>query len=205
MSAQGSELSDRHPVSSHDKGFPLVEAAHDFATLVTELSLGDLSCHGFIVARRATVMPSRSQLPARSPAVCAFQGKRRGGECRPRQGAPESRALGTPTLGMEEHVAQYVLSCLGMTRIGVRELRQNASRYLRMVKAGQRVEVTERGRLVALLVSPRQEEAARDRLVASGRLIPAAGPFQPPVRRRLLADGPSASETLRESREDRLA
>ncbi|HVC23973.1 MAG TPA: type II toxin-antitoxin system prevent-host-death family antitoxin, partial [Candidatus Dormibacteraeota bacterium] len=35
-----------------------------------------------------------------------------------------------------------------MTRIGVRELRQHASRYLDEAKAGGRVEVTERGRLV---------------------------------------------------------
>jgi antitoxin (DNA-binding transcriptional repressor) of toxin-antitoxin stability system len=34
-------------------------------------------------------------------------------------------------------------------RIGIRELRQNASRYLALVKAGQTVEVTERGELVA--------------------------------------------------------
>jgi prevent-host-death family protein len=32
-----------------------------------------------------------------------------------------------------------------METIGVRELRQNASRYLRLVKAGERVAVTERG------------------------------------------------------------
>jgi prevent-host-death family protein len=37
-----------------------------------------------------------------------------------------------------------------MARIGVRELRQNASRYLALVKAGETVEVTERGVLVAL-------------------------------------------------------
>jgi len=63
-----------------------------------------------------------------------------------------------------------------MTRIGVRELRQNASRYLALVKAGETVEVTERGALVALLVSPQRCRTARDRLVAAGRLIPAANP-----------------------------
>ena len=36
-----------------------------------------------------------------------------------------------------------------MERIGVRQLRQHASRYLDRVKAGETVEVTERGRLVA--------------------------------------------------------
>jgi len=63
-----------------------------------------------------------------------------------------------------------------MERIGVRELRQNASRYLALVKTGETVEVTERGELVALLVSPQPSRTARDRLVAAGRLIPAASP-----------------------------
>ena len=39
-----------------------------------------------------------------------------------------------------------------MLRIGVRELRQHASRYLAQVKAGDTIEVTERGRAVARLV-----------------------------------------------------
>jgi prevent-host-death family protein len=38
-----------------------------------------------------------------------------------------------------------------MERVGVRELRQNLSVYLRRVKSGQRLEVTEHGRPVALL------------------------------------------------------
>jgi len=41
-----------------------------------------------------------------------------------------------------------------MQRIGVRELRQNASRYLSLVKSGETVEVTEQGELIALSVSP---------------------------------------------------
>jgi prevent-host-death family protein len=90
-----------------------------------------------------------------------------------------------------------------MIRIGVRELRQHASRYLAMVKSGERVEVTDRGKLVALLVSPGTGTAARDRLVAAGRLIPAAVPFQLPTRRITPPDGPTASGALAESREDR--
>jgi len=39
-----------------------------------------------------------------------------------------------------------------MDAIGVRELRQNASRYLARVAAGQTLRVTDRGRPVALLV-----------------------------------------------------
>ncbi|MGI8677129.1 MAG: type II toxin-antitoxin system Phd/YefM family antitoxin [Jatrophihabitans sp.] len=63
-----------------------------------------------------------------------------------------------------------------MKRIGVRELRQNASRYLAQVKAGHTVEVTERGTLVALLVPPDRGQSVRARLVAAGRLIPVSSP-----------------------------
>ncbi len=63
-----------------------------------------------------------------------------------------------------------------MERIGIRELRQNASRYLALVKAGQTVEVTERGELVALLVPPQRSRSARDRLIGTGQLIPASSP-----------------------------
>ncbi len=63
-----------------------------------------------------------------------------------------------------------------MDRIGVRELRQNASRYLAQVKAGHTVEVSERGTLVALLVPPDRGQSVRARLVAAGRLIPASSP-----------------------------
>ena len=63
-----------------------------------------------------------------------------------------------------------------MERIGIRELRQNASRYLALVKAGQTVEVTERGELVALLVPPQRSYSVRDRLIGAGKLIPASSP-----------------------------
>lgn len=87
-----------------------------------------------------------------------------------------------------------------MERIGVRELRQNASRYLNQVKAGETVEVTERGVLIALLVPPEPARTARDRLVASGRLIPAAGALRLP--QRVVADRASA-DVLDELRDDR--
>ena len=89
-----------------------------------------------------------------------------------------------------------------MLRIGVRELRQNASRYLARVKAGETVEITERGVVVARLVPAQPSESARDRLVAAGRLIPARGSLHLPQRVRV--DGPSTVEVLDELREDRL-
>lgn len=63
-----------------------------------------------------------------------------------------------------------------MERIGVRELRQHASRYLAMVKAGETVEVTERGQLIAVLAPPDGVRSVRERLLAAGNLIPAASP-----------------------------
>lgn len=58
-----------------------------------------------------------------------------------------------------------------MKSIGVRELRQRASEYLRHVEAGRTVEITTRGRAVALLV-PLRGTGHVERLVRRGRLIP---------------------------------
>jgi prevent-host-death family protein len=91
-----------------------------------------------------------------------------------------------------------------MTRIGVRELRQHASRYLDLVRAGETVEVTERGNLIALLISPERGVMARDHLIASGRLLPSSGQFRLPIRRVLPATDQTASEALAELREERL-
>ena len=85
-------------------------------------------------------------------------------------------------------------------RIGVRELRQHASRYLDRVKSGETVEVTERGHLVALLVPPGPARDARERLIADGRLLPASGSLRLP--QRVAADRPSEA-VLDELREDR--
>ena len=90
-----------------------------------------------------------------------------------------------------------------MERIGVRELRQHASRYLDRVKAGETVEVTERGKLVALLVPPEPATSARERLVASGRLIPAKRPFTLPRRVPPLPGTADTGAVLNELREER--
>lgn len=87
-------------------------------------------------------------------------------------------------------------------RIGVRELRQNASKYLDKVKAGETVEVTERGTLVALLVPPNPAITARDRLIADGRLLPPAsgGPLRFPPRVKATMDSGAVLDELREER-----
>lgn len=90
-----------------------------------------------------------------------------------------------------------------MERIGVRELRQHATRYLGRVKAGETVEVTERGQLVALLVPPAPGATERERLIAMGRLVPATRPFQLPRRAPAPAEGPGTATVLDDLRAER--
>jgi prevent-host-death family protein len=66
-----------------------------------------------------------------------------------------------------------VLPCSTMERIGVRELRQHASRYLARVATGETIEVTDRGRPVALLVPAREDRWQN--LVARGQVLAATG------------------------------
>lgn len=70
-----------------------------------------------------------------------------------------------------------------MTKVGVRELRQNASAVLRRVVAGETVEVTDHGHPIARIV-PLHSERTLDQLVAEGRASEAQGD--------LLALGPIA-------------
>lgn len=87
--------------------------------------------------------------------------------------------------------------------VGVRELRQNLSVYLRRVKAGETLEVKERGQRVAVLAPASAKATALDRLIAAGRATAAAGDLLdlgPPRGKR-----PSlrASRALAKLREDR--
>jgi prevent-host-death family protein len=56
------------------------------------------------------------------------------------------------------------------TTVGVAELRQNLSVYLRRVERGERLVVTDRNRPVAELGPPPAAGAALDRLIADGRV-----------------------------------
>lgn len=55
-----------------------------------------------------------------------------------------------------------------MDRIGVRELRQHASRYLLRVRHGETLEVTDRGQLVARLVPVSSDTWAT--MIANGKV-----------------------------------
>jgi len=59
-----------------------------------------------------------------------------------------------------------------MTSVGVRELRQRASELLRLVERGETVEITDRGRPVALL-GPIPDGTPLERMRAAGELDPA--------------------------------
>lgn len=59
--------------------------------------------------------------------------------------------------------------------IGIRELRDGLSRYLATVRSGRTVTVTDHGRPVARIV-PVGAPSALERLVAEGRIRPAAAP-----------------------------
>jgi prevent-host-death family protein len=54
--------------------------------------------------------------------------------------------------------------------VGIAELRQNLSRYLRRVENGERLLVTDRNRPVAELGPPPSTGESLDRLIAEGRV-----------------------------------
>lgn len=92
--------------------------------------------------------------------------------------------------------------------MGVRELRQNLSVYLRRVKEGVTLEVTEHGRPVARLSPlPAEEEDLLDRWIAEGKATPAAGSLD-----EFLASRPTISaetaralqKEVRRQKEDRI-
>ena len=90
-----------------------------------------------------------------------------------------------------------------MKSIGVRELRQDASKYLRQVEAGQTLEVTAHGRPVALLV-PIRRSGRLQQLADRGRLVPGAGDLLdlgPPIAPASDVPLPSALVALARDRE----
>lgn len=87
--------------------------------------------------------------------------------------------------------------------VGVRELRQNLSVYLRQVKAGETIEVKERGHRVAVLAPAGAKATALERLIASGRATPAIGDLLDlgaPLGRRPSRRGSRALARLRKER-----
>lgn len=90
-----------------------------------------------------------------------------------------------------------------MRRIGIRELRQDASKYLRLVKAGETIEVTDRGEPVARLTPvPPRPKSRWDELVERGEIIPGTqnwANLPPPVKS---PTGLTSEQVLEEMNED---
>ena len=91
-----------------------------------------------------------------------------------------------------------------MATVGVRELRQRASELLRRVEAGETIEVTDRGRPVAVL-APLPERDPLERLRAAGDVISAARSLDDLPKPLPLPEGKEAPSTVlsRLRRDDR--
>jgi len=88
-------------------------------------------------------------------------------------------------------------------RVGVRDLRQNLSAYLRRVARGERLEVTERGKPVAVLGPIPESSTPLGRLVSSGRARPPEDDLLDlPVPKGQVST--RGSDALKEQREDRV-
>lgn len=85
-----------------------------------------------------------------------------------------------------------------MERVGVRELRQNLSVYLRRVTGGETLEVTEHGRPVAVL-APLPDAAPLAQLTVGGRARPPAGSLAA-LGKPLAATGTTGTAALDEQR-----
>lgn len=93
-----------------------------------------------------------------------------------------------------------------MERVGVRELRQNLSVYLRRVRRGEALEVTERGQPVARLQPIVAEDDPVARLEARGLVVRRGrgNLAHLPAPSRLADAHRPVSEVLEELREDRV-
>ena len=81
--------------------------------------------------------------------------------------------------------------------VGIRELRNNLSRYLEDVRDGAEVIVTDRGRAIARVV-PVSGERTIDRLIREGAITPAKSPKRP--RRATVKARGTVSDLVTEQR-----
>ncbi len=141
--------------------------------------------------RRAGTPPCRARHPGRAARDTVPVGRLPARRCLNfAQALPVSTVCCSTTVAYDRDVE----------RISVRELRQHANRYLDRIKAGESIEVTERGTPVAVLI-PAMRDEVRERLVQDGRLIHARGPrvLPEPVE----TSDPSTGAVLDELRADR--
>jgi prevent-host-death family protein len=84
--------------------------------------------------------------------------------------------------------------------VGIAELRQNLSKYLRRVEAGERLVVTDRNKPVAELGPPPTTGSALDRLIAEGKVRPPKSRRGFPEPLKMGSDPEAATRALEEVR-----
>ncbi|MHB8191611.1 MAG: type II toxin-antitoxin system Phd/YefM family antitoxin [Ferrimicrobium sp.] len=90
-----------------------------------------------------------------------------------------------------------------MPRIGIRELRQHASRYIEQVRQGETIQVTDNGTLVAELIPVGEARTVREQLLRDGQLIAAQRSFQIPTPIPAKVGASSNAQILDELRNER--
>ena len=87
--------------------------------------------------------------------------------------------------------------------VGVRELKQRLGKYLELVRQGETIVITDRGRPVARIeqIVPEDLPDHLKKLIAEGRLIykgPVKRPLPPPIK--MLPGDKTSTDYVRESR-----
>jgi prevent-host-death family protein len=93
-----------------------------------------------------------------------------------------------------------------MKAVGLREINQHFSHYIKVVKAGEEVIITERGKPVAILkpVAPTTDlDVKIRRLEADGLLTPPRLEGSPKIHPAGFLSGPWLAQTVSEMRDER--
>ena len=84
--------------------------------------------------------------------------------------------------------------------VGVRELKNQLSRYLDQVKSGGEVTVTQHGKPIARLCPVAPETDRRQELIDAGVIVPAKRPRRLPHKQVALSPGPSLARLIDQQR-----
>lgn len=107
-------------------------------------------------------------------------------------------------VGRSEQTGHLVIVTLTMTTVGIAELKAKLSEYLAMVKGGEEILITERGKPIAKMVQAEPMDDELERLVRKGIVRPPTKPLPDDFfdRPRPKAKGEPISQTvIRERRE----
>ncbi|MDQ1273039.1 MAG: hypothetical protein QG591_1669 [Planctomycetota bacterium] len=92
-----------------------------------------------------------------------------------------------------------------MLHVGLREANMHFSKYLKLVREGQEVIVTERGKPVAVIKPLTKEGTPEDKIksLEDRVILRMAGKGRLPLGRTIAIEGKPLSETIIEGREER--